>query len=819
MDEIVKNLGSPFPPDFKFDGTFFRFGEKNRLWAVGVEYLHGAKKESVKYASYGDWKTGQTFTWCNIDYESRSAQFKKTFNNQISKTITAVNEEKIKRNQECAQESSDLYNATPESTIVYDYLIAKNVKSNYIARISKSTLIIPVFNHDEEGNRYIAGLQKIYKNPETFKYDKRFTTGIKKQGSYILINDLDISLIDYANLCEGYATGCTIFEATGVPTICCIDSGNMHACVATLRQINPGLKLIICADDDFETKQKTGKNPGIEAAHFTKRHFSNIIIKIPKFKARINETDFNDLATLESLETVANQLVFDAGEFCDIDILGHENHTKIFMFCTQSLKTVEVNASQIGATYLTMYATSQFWATRYSAFKKDAEGNQTDQVNWQMIVEKIAVDARKKGDFSWLNVRGTGVWNDNEKPVINLGNRIYIDNQCTDIGKFRSEHKYQSSKPMEIKTNGNIDLLTPLQLIRYKRPADHILLAGWIAIAPLYNLLEWRPHLWINGERGTGKSTLLKMFQKMIWNSLIFIESTASGIRQDIKCNAQPVIVDEAEPDSREGRGRMDAIIEMIRQSSTNGGARSVRGTVNGDSRELNINGIFMLGSIVNSLENKSDISRFTVIDLGDLKGQTAKEYDDLKTGLESIDAASLMMQSVKRWEYTKKNIEIIKREMREHFEPRQCDQIAPLLAGHYSLISTGIISPESIDAYLDQLDLSNYKEDLEESEYDVLLEAIHSAKGDRDGKTIGQMIEENNERDLRLFGIKPIAETFMTNAKVKSIRIMARNEELAKVLPVNLRRYSKILQLKCERKKLKFWDNKAYHGYEISLA
>jgi len=58
--------------------------------------------------------------------------------------------------------------------------------------------------------------------------------------------------------------------------------------------------------------------------------------------------------------------------------------------------------------------------------------------------------------------------------------------------------------------------------------------------------------------------------------------STEAGIRQRLKQDARPVIFDEAEGESQHARQRMQAVLELARQASSDGVAEIAKGTAGG---------------------------------------------------------------------------------------------------------------------------------------------------------------------------------------------------------------------------------------------
>jgi putative DNA primase/helicase len=85
-------------------------------------------------------------------------------------------------------------------------------------------------------------------------------------------------------------------------------------------------------------------------------------------------------------------------------------------------------------------------------------------------------------------------------------------------------------------------------------PASGLLLAGWIALAPICGALQWRPHVWLTASAGSGKSAILDRFIGILLESMaLFPEgnTTEAFIRQHLRADAIPVIFDEAEATRR----------------------------------------------------------------------------------------------------------------------------------------------------------------------------------------------------------------------------------------------------------------------------
>lgn len=108
----------------------------------------------------------------------------------------------------------------------------------------------------------IASLQTIDDAGE-----KRFLHGGKKASGSFTLGDLTEATTIL--ICEGYATGASLHEASGIPVVVAFDAGNLKPVAQALRAAHPGSTLCLCADDDVETEGNPGltKAFGISSAH------------------------------------------------------------------------------------------------------------------------------------------------------------------------------------------------------------------------------------------------------------------------------------------------------------------------------------------------------------------------------------------------------------------------------------------------------------------------------------------------------------------------------------------------------------------------
>jgi len=180
--------------------------------------------------------------------------------------------------------------SNPNGTLP-DYLQRKAVHGHGI-RYSPSgngTIAIPMT--DAAGK--IWGLQIIRGKNRGHKLEKQYwPAGMNKTGHYHMLGSPGVVIL----LVEGYATGATIYEATGLCVVVAFDANNLLAVAQALHKTYPHAHILVCADDDYLTEG----NPGVASAQNAALAVSGSVVKpqFPADRAGKKLTDFNDLASM-----------------------------------------------------------------------------------------------------------------------------------------------------------------------------------------------------------------------------------------------------------------------------------------------------------------------------------------------------------------------------------------------------------------------------------------------------------------------------------------------------------------------------------------
>lgn len=178
---------------------------------------------------------------------------------------------------------------TLQDSGVNEYLNRKQVKG-FGVRFCAGKLVVPVYN-----NGQLVSLQWIQPDGE-----KMFMTGTPKKGAYFYIGKRR-DKTDVIAIVEGYATGASVYMATGWPVFVAFDAGNLEAVALQVRQKYETARIVICADKDSSGVGQAKANQAAKAV--------DAEVALPKFASSDTEsTDFNDVHVKLGIDALTSQL-------------------------------------------------------------------------------------------------------------------------------------------------------------------------------------------------------------------------------------------------------------------------------------------------------------------------------------------------------------------------------------------------------------------------------------------------------------------------------------------------------------------------------
>ncbi len=320
-NHMAQNNLDPQNSIITVDNKFHRYSidaKKNKRdeWYIAWE---GFPEEGKPYliCIYGSWSFGSKYEFKSWE----NGESKSLFNEEERKDLHANYIQRKKEAEELLKEENkkaagvakeiwDKSSQKPNNKGHLRYIKTKGIQPIGV-RFGKNpsgydSIIIPLRNI--EGN--IRSLQFISVSDDEKVY-KTFLSGGEKKGNFGVIGDPNTSTHFF--ITEGYATAASIYEATGEPVVIAFDSGNIEPVTRIQKKQYPNHQITIAADDDKDTEEKNGINPGqIAAEEAAKKNRCEIVS--PKFEEDFRlldgkrPTDFNDLHVQLGSQEVKRQL-------------------------------------------------------------------------------------------------------------------------------------------------------------------------------------------------------------------------------------------------------------------------------------------------------------------------------------------------------------------------------------------------------------------------------------------------------------------------------------------------------------------------------
>jgi putative DNA primase/helicase len=375
----------------------------------------------------------------------------------------------------------------------------------------------------------------------------------------------------------------------------------------------------------------------------------------------------------------------------------NESGTQSFIFYVfRSNQLVRLSPSGMTKSNLLLLAPLNWWEMNYPGQKTKFD---TDAAANHLIEESI-----QSGIFNPDMTRGRGAWMDGQDVVIHTGAKLIVNGSDRAFNGYRTRFIYEASQDLGIelgKPASNTDgkkLLDLFGLLNWEKPINSYLLAGWCVIAPICGALKWRPHIWITGAAGSGKTWIFNnLLKRLLGETGVCVEgsTTEAGLRNYLKADALPVLFDEAEGEDRNARERIQNILNMMRGSSTSNGNMILKADTSGGYNKYVIKTCFAYCSIGISLSQQADRSRVTVLSVNKVDGESGKArfeainraYSELITDetIQSIQSRTVAMLPTilaNSNTFSAAAATVLG-------DQRSGDQVGAMLAGAYSLVSS----------------------------------------------------------------------------------------------------------------------------------
>lgn len=295
LENVMHSHGFDILGSINYNSNKFqRFKRKSLPWKGRDLFVKLLGRDEG--AVFGDWHDREGWvTWWEKPYKTLSKQEKKIRALQIE---GFRHSEELQRNHDIFR-GAELYkhHRSTEPDWDHPYIKTKQIRPLYCRQI-RQRLMIPI--HDINGK--FQSMQFIFPSGK-----KRFKRGTTPREGFCILGEQVRRDVSDLWICEGWATGCTIYEAVGEIVFCSMGADNLFHIACALRLKYPNNKITLCADNDAHLKENKGLITAQKAAKA-----SGSLLRVPDFSLCGNSTkptDFNDLMRLVGIEEVERQLL------------------------------------------------------------------------------------------------------------------------------------------------------------------------------------------------------------------------------------------------------------------------------------------------------------------------------------------------------------------------------------------------------------------------------------------------------------------------------------------------------------------------------
>lgn len=392
---------------------------------------------------------------------------------------------------------------------------------------------------------------------------------------------------------------------------------------------------------------------------------------------------------------------------------------------------------------LLQLASLLYWKDNFPSEKRSGDGT-----NWDMAADALIQQAQRIGIWDPELIRGRGAWWDRGKWAVHLGNRVVLGTPDGEPEEFSlrdapSAFVYEAGKPIKLSFSdplGNSDSVKLVQIcerLRWERPISGKLLAGWVFLAPICGAIGWRPHIWITGGAGSGKTTVMvDIIGRCLEGAALKVEGDTSeaGIRQALLHDARPVVFDEFESERKKAAERVEDVLAMVTRASSETGADLLKGGADGRAASFKTRAMFAFASIGVNLRQHAARTRVTVLGLyGEPETpESLAEFKSMKTNL--LDTLTenyiqqLQARAIRMIPIIRHNAQVFAEAAALALKDRRMgDQIGTLLAGAYGLHSSGVISREKAVEWIERQNWDEITETTEGNDEAMCLRHILS--------------------------------------------------------------------------------------------
>lgn len=293
--QAIADSGLTPPDHLVADGEIHRFSKDGAKWDDSGWYVFfpdglGGVFGCWSWGTAEKWKADTGREWSDVEI---AAHRKQTEESQRKRQA-----EKERMQLEAKEQATKTWESATPADPSNPYLERKGIKPHGIREKpdynGDPALRVPMFSGDELWN-----VQTVYKDGV-----KTFSKAGRVSGCYCPIGVTEGA--EVVCIAEGFATSASVYEATGYPTYCAFNAGNLLHVARAVLSMHPNARIIVAGDDDWHTDGNPGKTNAVKAADAV---FGKVVLPVFGTDRDEGDTDFNDMHVRYGLDAVRELIV------------------------------------------------------------------------------------------------------------------------------------------------------------------------------------------------------------------------------------------------------------------------------------------------------------------------------------------------------------------------------------------------------------------------------------------------------------------------------------------------------------------------------
>ena len=245
------DAGIQAPDNIIADGSLHRFKIDGKLNGAYVLHLDGTPA-----GYFQDFKQGIKQNWkAHTSKRQFSDAERQAFKVLIAKAAHDKRLAEANRHTQASIKARFIWRNAEPASHTHPYLLTKQIEPHG-CRMDKQALVVPIYSAVDQ----LVNVQFIYEDGT-----KRFLTGGRKKSCFNWLGRSQLP--SQILICEGFATGASLHQETGLPIVVAFDAGNLSPVAIEVRKRCANSEIIICGDNDLSGVGQKAAEAAAMACH------------------------------------------------------------------------------------------------------------------------------------------------------------------------------------------------------------------------------------------------------------------------------------------------------------------------------------------------------------------------------------------------------------------------------------------------------------------------------------------------------------------------------------------------------------------------